>query len=120
MQFVSIEHIHVNLNPRPGEYKPIPSEREKELAYVGRLAQNKRHIASLIVNLYNSNICGADMYNLMSYTRGESCNLLRDGVLTLIQCCGAVESHEIYGSDFVESLIEQWGFRNGEDAPAKN
>ncbi|WP_235225370.1 hypothetical protein [Vibrio sp. ER1A] len=56
------------------------------------------------------------MYNLMSYTRGESCNLLRDGVLTLIQICGAVESHEIYGSDFVEGLIEQWGFRQGESA----
>ncbi|CAM2804334.1 hypothetical protein [Vibrio diazotrophicus] len=111
MQFVSIKHIPVNLDPRPGEYSPIPESREKELAYVGRLAQEKRHIASLIVNLYNSNICGADMYHLMSYTRGESCNLLRDGVITLIQCCGAVESHEIYGSEFVEDLIERWGFR---------
>lgn len=112
MQHVSFEHININLDPRPSEYQSLDEKYRKPLAYFARIAQEKKFAASLIVNLYNSNIVGADMNGLSSYLLGESCGTLREGMNSLISICARIESHEIYGSDFVEGLIEQWDFRN--------
>lgn len=112
MQDIQFDHIQVNLNPRPNEIHPLDEKFRKPLAYFGRIAQEKKFAASLIVNLYNNNIVGADMNKLSAYLRGETCNTLRDGMYALIEICGLIESHEIYGSEFVEGLIEEWGFRN--------
>ncbi|MFH0274913.1 hypothetical protein [Vibrio jasicida] len=111
MQDINYEQFSVNLNPRPTEYKPFPEEFKTGLAYLAAIATKKRHAASLIVNLYNSNIVGADMNGLAYYCRGENCKTLYKAMFNLITCCAYVESHEIYGKDFVEGLINQWGFR---------
>ncbi|AZS59319.1 MULTISPECIES: hypothetical protein [Pectobacterium] len=111
MQHFNLDAIPIDPNPRPNEIAPLSEKHQKELAYLGRIAQEKKFAASLIVNLYNSDICGADMYHLSAYCRGESSDTLKNGMMFLIQLCGHIESHEIYGSAFVESLIEQWEFR---------
>lgn len=104
--------VEINPTPRPESLRPLDDVQIKQLGYLGALAQRKKFAASLIVNLYNSNVVGADMYNLMGYCKGESSNTLLQSVFLIIQLCMYCESHEIYGSDFVEELIEQWGFRN--------
>lgn len=116
MQDIPYQHISVNLNPHPNEVAPIEDSLKMDLAYLGAIAQKKRHVASLIVNLYNPNICGADMNGIMYYCRGESSMVLLSAVRALLDACSYVESHEIYGSDFVEALIEQWGFRDKGEA----
>ncbi|MFP9505697.1 hypothetical protein AB6D34_22575, partial [Pectobacterium brasiliense] len=78
---------------------------KKELAYLGCLAQEKKFLSILIFNLYNSDICWADMYHLAGYCRGESSYTLKNGLMFLFFICGYNESYEIYGSEFVENLI---------------
>lgn len=107
--------VEVNPTPRPESLKPLTDEQIIQLGYLGAMAQRKRFAASLIVNLYNPNIVGADMYNLMTYAKGESSSTLLQGVMLINQACMYCESHEIYGTDFVESLIKQWDFRNKRD-----
>ncbi|EGR1056756.1 TPA: hypothetical protein ACGF9M_003311 [Vibrio cholerae] len=107
--------VQVNPTPRPESLKPLTDEQIKQLGYLGALAQRKKFAASLIVNLYNSNVVGADMYNLMGYVKGESSDTLLHSVMLISQLCMHCESNEIYGSDFVEGLIKQWGFRNKRD-----
>ena len=98
--------VTVNQQPRPElELEP---QQVMLLELVGRKALQKRHIASLIVNLYNSNRVGADMYNLMPYLRGEPNDDLRNGIFALLEISAYCESHEIYGVDFVRHLIDNW------------
>lgn len=104
--------VEVNPTPRPESLQPLTDDQIEQLGYLGAVAQQKRFAASLIVNLYNSRVIGADMYNLMGYVAGESSHTLLDSVMLISQLCIYCESSEIYGSDFVESLIEQWDFRN--------
>lgn len=111
MQELDFDHIQINLNPRACDVTPIPEDLKRELAYLGAIAERKKFAASLIVNLYNPDVCGADMYKLTAYCRNESCDTLRDGMMTLIQLCAYMESHEIYGEAFVKKLIKQWEFR---------
>ncbi|MBN3048079.1 hypothetical protein H5A27_18675 [Pectobacterium brasiliense] len=112
MQDFNLDAVKINQNPRPTEIVPISEKHQKELAYLGCLAQEKKFVASLIVNLYNSDICGADMYHLAGYCRGESSDTLKNGMMFLVFICGYIESYEIYGSEFVENLIEKWDFKN--------
>jgi hypothetical protein len=107
--------VEVNPTPRPESLKPLSDEQIKQLGYLGAVAQRKKFVASLIVNLYNSNITKADMYQIMGYCPGESCNTLLESVLLILKLCMRCESHEIYGSNFVEGLITQWDFRNQRD-----
>lgn len=104
--------VKVNSNPRPGEISPISEAGVQQLGYLGALAQQKKFAASLIVHCYNSHICGANVSELSYYCRGETSDVLVKGMLLLIKLSAYIESHEIYGSDFVEGLIEQWDFRN--------
>lgn len=104
--------VEVNPTPRPESLKPLDDSQIEILGYLGSVAQRKKFAASLIVNLYNSHVVGADMYNLMGYCKGESSNTLLESVMLINQVCMYCESHEIYGVDFVEGLIEQWDFRN--------
>ncbi|MEL0579101.1 hypothetical protein AACK17_11135 [Pectobacterium punjabense] len=41
-------------------------------------------MAGLIVNLYKTNICGAGMYRLAGYFRGEFSDTLKNGMVFLI------------------------------------
>lgn len=107
--------VEVNPTPRPESLQPLTDDQIKQLGYLAAIAQRKKFAASLIVNLYNSRIVGADMYNLMGYVKGENCDTLLHSVMLIIQICMHCESHEIYGSDFVEGLIELWDFRNKRD-----
>lgn len=104
--------VEVNRRPRPESLKPLTDQQVEQLGYLGAVAQRKKFAASLIVNLYNSHIVGADMYKIMGYCPGESSSTLLKSVVLIIQLCMHCESHEIYGADFVEGLIEQWDFRN--------
>lgn len=104
--------VDVNPNPRPESLKPLTDEQIKQLGYLGALAERKKFAASLIVNLYNDQIVGADMYNLIGYCKGESSTTLLHSIMLITQLCMYCESHEIYGSNFVEGLIKQYGFRN--------
>lgn len=88
MQELDFDHIQINLNPRACAVTPIPEDLKRELAYLGAIAERKKFAASLIVNLYNPDVCGANMYKLTAYCRNESCDTLRDGMMTLI--CGEV------------------------------
>lgn len=109
--------VEVNPTPRPERLSPLTDDQIKQLGYLGALAQRKRFAASLIVNLYNSHVVGADMYNLMGYASSESSDTLLESVMLISQLCMYCESHEIYGADFVEGLIELWDFRNtGDDS----
>lgn len=112
MQDLKYDHVKVNLNPRPNEFKAIDTRHRQALAYFGAIAERKKFAASLIVNLYNPNICGADMNRLSAYCRGETCPTFRNGMNILIQICAYIESHEIYGDAFIERLIKRWNFRN--------
>ncbi|MDN2483987.1 hypothetical protein [Vibrio agarivorans] len=104
--------VEVNPTPRPETLKPLTDEQMEQLGYLGALAQRKKFAASLIVNLYNSNVVGADMYGLMGYVPGETSDTLLQSIMLLLQLSSHCESHEIYGVEFVEGLIEQWDFRN--------
>lgn len=106
-----LELVIVNSAPRPERLKPLDETQIKQLGYLGAVAQQKKFAASLIVNLYDYHVCGADMYNLMEYTRGESSDTLLHSVTLLNELCINCESHEIYGGGFVEGLIQKWNFR---------
>ncbi|MGB7996551.1 MAG: hypothetical protein WCF45_10540 [Photobacterium halotolerans] len=110
MQDLQLSDIIINLNPRPDELAPLTKEQGTELAYLGALAKKKKHAASLIVHCYNSNVCGADVSGLSYYCRGESSDTLMNAMFLLIKLSAYLESHEIYGSDFVDSLKKQWRF----------
>lgn len=56
---IDLTPVDVNPTPRPENLKP--------LSYLGSIALRKKFAASLIVNLYNSHIVGADMYHLDNY-----------------------------------------------------
>lgn len=112
MQKLSFDHIQIYVSPFALDVVATPEVFIRmELAYLGAIAERMKCAASLIVNLYNPDICGADMYSLTSYCRKESCNTLRQGISTLLHVCAYMESHEIYGEEFVKKLIKQWGFR---------
>ncbi len=102
MQELDFDHIQINLNPRACAVTPIPEDLKRSWL-IWALSQRKKFAASLIVNLYNPDVCGANMYKLTAYCRNESCDTLRDGMMTLIQLCAYMESHEIYGETFVKS-----------------
>ncbi|PWI34871.1 hypothetical protein DI392_00900 [Vibrio albus] len=104
--------VKVNLDPRPAEITAISEEVGTQLGYLGAIAKEKKFAASLIVNCYNTHICGADVSNLSYYCRGETSDTLKKGMFALINLSAYIESHELYGSDFVEGLIERWDFRN--------
>lgn len=107
-----LKPVTINTNPRPEEVSPISEDTALQLGYLGAVAQHKKFAASLIVNCYNTNICGANVSGLSYYCRGESSDTLQNGMFALIQLSAYIESHELYGADFVEGLIEQWDFRN--------
>lgn len=107
-----IKIIEVNRRPRPNELGEISEQMASELSYLAGIALKKRHAASLIVHCYNPNVIGADISGLSYYCRGESCETLKNGMYAMVQLSAYIESHELYGSDFVEGLITQWGFRD--------
>jgi hypothetical protein len=107
-----IQLVEINPTPRPESLHPLTDMQIEQLAYLGGIALQKKFAASLIVNLYNSNIVSADMYTLMGYVKGESSDTLLQGVMLINQLCMYCESNEVYGVEFLEKLIEQWDFRN--------
>lgn len=98
------------VNRQPASTVKLTEEQAKKIEYLGKMAWEKKHAASLIVNLYNRNIVGANMYDLVSYTQGEPDNDLMSAILLLIQICARCEAHEIYGNDYVRGLIDLWKF----------
>jgi len=98
-------HFQININPRSDIQ--ITNDEAEKIAYLGRLAWQEKHAASLIVCLF-SNVVGADMYNLMAYSAGEPDDDLVEGIIALIRC--KCESQEIYGQDYVVALQNRWKF----------
>lgn len=112
MKDFKLDAIRINPNPRSNEIVPISEKHQKELAYLGCLAKEKKFVASLIVNLYKTNICGAGMCRLAGYFLGEFSDTMKNGMMFLVFIFGYIELHETYGSEFVESLIEKWDFKS--------
>lgn len=75
-------------------------------------ARDKKEIALLLLNAYNSFNYKVDMRFIMRYSLGESSDSLERDVFTFIRFLKkGVELHEVLGAQAVQRLIEYWNLQ---------
>lgn len=96
-------------NPSNTEFSP---EQIDALEHLLATANHKKFFAQLIANAYNNSF-PCDMWTCARYTDGERDKRLITGLWLIVQLSvRGIESHEYYGLETVEQLIQFWGLRD--------
>ncbi len=81
------------------------------LDHLKKTAQRKDFFAAFIANLYDTAF-KVNVRGCVSYIAGESDERLKTAFYLMLEFSAkGIESHEVLGQDFVESLIKKYGLR---------
>ena len=98
--------------------KTLNESQLEALEHLKQTATRKRFYAEFVANLYNGSMFKCDVAQCARYIDGEAGgdNRLKTAFnLMLSMATEGIESHEYLGSDFVESLIKEYGLREQGD-----
>lgn len=92
-------------NPRNLE---LTDDQKEALERVIAVANRKSFYADLVANCYN-NAFPADFWSCAAYLRGEPDQVLKKGLLLMLELSTlGIESHEYFGEEVVRGIIDKW------------